>query len=69
MIRQAGKPIAPGSFEEHTVENAQQRLQVLDSAPTAANPLITEGNWGYFNNKVYFVIDGTLKEFSVSSTA
>ena len=69
MIRQAGKPIAPGSFEEHTVENAQQRLQVLDSAPTAAKPLITEGNWGYFNNKVYFVIDGTLKEFSVSSTA
>lgn len=69
MIRQAGKPIAPGSFEEHTVENAQQKIQVLDSAPTASEPLISEGNIGYFNNKVYLMIDGVLKEFSVSSTA
>ena len=61
--------IDPSGFEQWAIENAQQRIAILDSAPTAAIPQIREGDIAYFNNKIYLVIDGVLKEFSVSSTA
>lgn len=69
MIRQPGRPVQPSGFEQHVYDNAQQRIIILDSAPTAAEPIISEGNFGYYSNKVYWMINGVLKEFSVSSTA
>ena len=69
MRRQAGRAYLQDGFENHTYENAQQRINILDSAPTAAEPLISEGELGYFNNKIYWMISGVLKEFAVSSTA
>ena len=69
MIRKPDLNSEPNGFEQFVYDNAQQRIQILDAAPTAAEPLIKEGNFGYFNNKIYWVINGTLKEFAVSSTA
>jgi len=68
MQKQSGRSYSQDGFEKHVYDNAQQRIQILSSAPTAAEPLITEGNIGYYNNKIYWMIDGTLKEFAVSST-
>lgn len=68
MIRKAGLTVEPGGFEEHTYRNAQQKVQILDSTPSAAEPLISEGNKGYFNNKIYEMIGGVLYEYSVTPT-
>jgi hypothetical protein len=69
VIRKTGFQVEQDSFEQHVYENAQQKIIVLDEAPTQAIPLISEGDIAYFSGKVYFVIGGVLKEFSVSSTA
>lgn len=66
MQSKPGYPVEPGSFEQWVADNAQQKVTILDSAPTAAIPLITENNIGYFSSKLYFVISGTL--YSVSLT-
>ena len=61
-------PVSQNSFEQWTYDNAQQKIVILTSAPTAAVPQIREGDIGYFNNVLYFVVGGILKQVSVSST-
>ena len=63
------KDADPESPVARIIQGALGKLTILDSAPTqAANPIL-EGEGGYFNNKIYFTIGGTLKEFAVTSTA
>lgn len=69
MITKPGLSVEVGGFEDWTYTNAQQKVQILDSAPTAAIPLIQENTIGYFNNKIYFVFGGVLKEVALSNTA
>ena len=69
MRSKPGLKTEPDGFERWVEQNAQQRIIILDSAPTAAIPQIRESDLGYYSNKVYFMIGGVLKEFSVSSTA
>lgn len=69
MKRPPALKIEPNGFEQFTIENAQGVMISLSSAPTSTIPQLIEKQWGYYNNKVYFVIDGVLKEFAVSSTA
>jgi len=71
MIRKElfGDDAKPNSFANHVIENAIGPILKLDSAPTAAIPQLEGDQIGYFNNKIYLVIEGVLKEFSISNTA
>ena len=64
-----GKDAEANSTYNFIFDNAMGNLIILDSAPTAAIPILTENQLGYFNNKVYLVTSGVLKEFVVASTA
>jgi len=69
MIRPSGVQIKPDSTESSIIEGALGKVLVLDAAPTSANNSVPEKEIGYFSNKLYMTIEGTLKEWSVSSTA
>ena len=54
---------------ERLIREAQGNVLILTSAPTAAQPILTENQRGYFNNKIYQVLNGTLYEQAVTATA
>lgn len=68
MDRQPARSFAPNSFEQFVFDNAQQKVKELTETPTAASPILSEGNIGYISGKIYFVIGGVLKQFSVTDT-
>lgn len=67
MITKPGLDVPIGGFEEHVYTNAQQKILILDSAPTAAIPLISENNIGYFSGKLYYMISGTLYSLTLTT--
>jgi len=69
MRRPTGEIIKPSSVEGLIIDNALGKVLILDAAPTSANNSVPEKEIGYFSNKLYMTIEGTLKEWSVSSTA
>lgn len=48
------------------IQGAMGKVKSASEAPTTANGLISEGEVGYFNLKVYFTVDG--KTYSVPAT-
>ena len=51
------------------IAGALGKVIILDVAPTSTTNTVPEKELAYFNNKLYMTIEGTLKEWSVSSTA
>ena len=69
MRRPSGEIIKADSIEASIIDKALGKVMILESAPTSTNNLVPEKEIGYFNNKLYMTIEGTLKEWSVTSTA
>ena len=64
-----GKAAEADSFENFVIANALGPIIILDSAPTAAIPQLTETQIGYYSNKIYTVISGTLYSFNLTTVA
>ena len=69
MERKPGLTVPPNGFEEWCYEKADSKVLILSEAPTAAIPLLTEGQRGFFGTKLYRVIGGTLFESTLTQTA
>lgn len=63
-----GDDAKPNSVFNFIFDNAIGPIIILDSSPTAAEPILEEKQIGVFSNKLYFVIGGTLKEISTTDT-
>ena len=64
-----GKDAEPNSFPNFVIANALGPVIILDSAPTATIPQLTETQIGYYSNKIYTVISGTLYSFDLTTVA
>ena len=64
-----GEDAKPDSPLKSIIQGALGKVIILSAAPTAANNTVPEKELAYFSNKLYMTIEGTLKEWSVTSTA
>ena len=52
---------------QHIFENGQGTVLILESAPTAALPVLSENQWGIYNDILYHRSNGKIYVYTAGS--